>query len=151
MANFWRYVRSGRGGGAAVRLAQKTRNVLPILLSLLSLSVSQWLPGPTGGSGFFAPAVAEELGRRKLAADPEAAKAQVCSIPGLVAFWEFGHTADGTWTSHFDPRVVDRGFPLYLRRIDDPRSYRPGGVALRGRGIKVDVHRHRAVRQGHAL
>lgn len=56
---------------------------------------------------------------------PEEAKKKVAAMPGLVAFWDFEYTEGETWSSRFDPRVVDRGFPVYLRRLDDPHRYSP--------------------------
>jgi hypothetical protein len=52
--------------------------------------------------------------------------AEVAKTPGLVAFWDFALMQDGRWTSYHDDRVVDRGFPVSLRRIGDPNSYTPG-------------------------
>jgi hypothetical protein len=49
----------------------------------------------------------------------------VAGMPGLVAFWDFAHEQEGRWTSYYDPQTVDRGFPVSLRRIGDPVSYRP--------------------------
>lgn len=49
----------------------------------------------------------------------------VAETRGLVAFWDFTLTEGGTWSSRFDPDVVDRGYPVFLRRIGDPKSYRP--------------------------
>jgi len=51
--------------------------------------------------------------------------AQVAETPGLVAFWDFALMQDGRWTSYHDGRVVDRVFPVSLRRIGDPKSYTP--------------------------
>lgn len=33
---------------------------------------------------------------------------------------------NGRWTSYHDENVVSRGFPVFLRRIGDPKSYTPG-------------------------
>src|SRR5688572_7291052 len=48
----------------------------------------------------------------------------IARIPGLIALWNFERTEGQRWTSVFDPRAVDRAFPVNLRRIGDPRSYR---------------------------
>lgn len=52
--------------------------------------------------------------------------AQVAGTKGLIAFWEFSRTEGGRWTSHYDQEVVDRGYPVVLRRIGDPKPYTPG-------------------------
>ncbi len=52
--------------------------------------------------------------------------AQVAGTEGLVAFWDFRLMKDGRWTAYHDPKVVDRGYPVVLRRIGDPKSYTPG-------------------------
>ena len=52
--------------------------------------------------------------------------AQVARTEGLIAFWDFRLAEDGRWTSYHDPKVVDRGYPVVLRRIGDPESYTPG-------------------------
>jgi hypothetical protein len=49
---------------------------------------------------------------------------RVARMPGLVAFWDFVRVEDGRWTSVHDPRAADRAYPVSLRRIGDPRSYR---------------------------
>ncbi len=49
--------------------------------------------------------------------------AQVARTPGLIAFWDFSLTESGTWTSYHDPAVIDRGYPVFLRRIGDPNAY----------------------------
>ena len=51
--------------------------------------------------------------------------AEVARTKGLVAFWDFSLMEDGRWTSHFDPRVVQRGYPVVLRKIGDAQSYTP--------------------------
>ncbi len=50
---------------------------------------------------------------------------QVAGTKGLVAFWDFDRKADGTWTSYHDDAVVRRGYPVFLRRIGDPKAYTP--------------------------
>lgn len=44
--------------------------------------------------------------------------AKVNSTSGLVAFWDFQHSANGTWTSYPDDK-----FPVYIRRIGDDNIY----------------------------
>lgn len=51
--------------------------------------------------------------------------ATVAKTKGLIAFWDFVLTKDGTWTSHHDPAVIDRGYPVVLRQIGDPKAYKP--------------------------
>ena len=51
--------------------------------------------------------------------------ATVAKTKGLIAFWDFILTKDGTWTSHYDPKVIDRGYPVVLRQILDS-ALRPG-------------------------
>ncbi|GAB6167462.1 hypothetical protein JCM19992_34620 [Thermostilla marina] len=51
--------------------------------------------------------------------------AQVARTPGLIAFWDFSHREGATWGSYYDPQVVDRSYPVYLRRIGDPKRYPP--------------------------
>jgi len=50
---------------------------------------------------------------------------QVAGTKGLIAFWDFSLMKDGAWTSYHDPKVVDRGYPVVLRRIGDPKPYTP--------------------------
>lgn len=50
---------------------------------------------------------------------------RVTFMPGLVAFWNFAETgSDGLWGSSYDPRVNDRSYPVYLRRIGDTKAWR---------------------------
>jgi hypothetical protein len=51
--------------------------------------------------------------------------AQVAQTPGLIAFWDFSLTENGTWSSYHDQTVIDRGYPVFLRRISDPNAYTP--------------------------
>lgn len=51
--------------------------------------------------------------------------ATVAKTKGLIAFWDFTLMKDGTWTSHHDPAVIDRGYPVVLRQIGDPTAYKP--------------------------
>lgn len=51
--------------------------------------------------------------------------AQVARTNGLIAFWDFMSTSNGTWSSYYDEEVVDRTYPVFLRRIGDPKAYRP--------------------------
>ena len=48
---------------------------------------------------------------------------KVANTFGLVAFWDFQRIEKGTWTSAFDPQVMDRGLPVYLKRIGDSLPY----------------------------
>ncbi|MCF6312968.1 MAG: glycoside hydrolase family 5 protein [Verrucomicrobiales bacterium] len=48
---------------------------------------------------------------------------KVATTPGLVAFWDFSHEEGESWGSYFDPKVVERSFPVKLKRIGDPKSY----------------------------
>lgn len=50
---------------------------------------------------------------------------QVAQTKGLIAFWDFFLTQDGTWSSYHDEDVIDRAYPVFLRRIGDPKAYRP--------------------------
>lgn len=75
--------------------------------------------------GIFTFFVAVLVMGRAQAISPEEAKARVIATPGLIAFWDFEYQQGETWSSRFDPRVVDRGFPVYLRRLDDPQRYTP--------------------------
>lgn len=49
----------------------------------------------------------------------------VAETKGLIAFWDFSLMQDGKWTSYHDDGVVKHGFPVVLRRIGDPKSYKP--------------------------
>lgn len=60
-----------------------------------------------------------------LAASEAERIAIVAKTRGLIAFWDFVLTRDGSWTSHHDPAVVDRGYPVVLRQIGDPKAYKP--------------------------
>jgi hypothetical protein len=50
---------------------------------------------------------------------------QVATMRGLVAFWDFALMKDGVWTSYHDKDVINRSYPIFLRRIGDPKSYTP--------------------------
>jgi len=52
---------------------------------------------------------------------------QVADMNGLVAFWDFHHSRENTWISYYDREIVDRSFPLHLRRIGDVKSYSSDG------------------------
>ncbi len=52
-------------------------------------------------------------------------KQTVQNVPGLIAFWDFQHSKDNTWISHYDPQTTDRPFPLYLKQIGDQKNYPP--------------------------
>lgn len=71
--------------------------------------------------------VAVLLGRTIVAAESEEERRvwQVATTKGLIAFWDFSLTEDGAWTSYHDEDVAQRGYPVFLRRIGDPQSYRP--------------------------
>ncbi len=60
-----------------------------------------------------------------LGAEPADRVAKVAQTKGLVAFWDFSRMQAGRWTSYHDENVVNRGFPVSLRRIGDPKSYTP--------------------------
>lgn len=47
----------------------------------------------------------------------------VAELPGLVAFWTFGHPQDGVWQSVYDPATSAKSYPLYLRRIGDAKRH----------------------------
>jgi hypothetical protein len=51
--------------------------------------------------------------------------ASVAATKGLIAFWDFQVMKDGRWISHHDPQVIDRGYPVVLRQIGDPKAYTP--------------------------
>lgn len=51
--------------------------------------------------------------------------AEVARTKGLIAFWDFSLMKDGRWISYYDPKVVDRGYPVVLRRIGDDKPYTP--------------------------
>jgi hypothetical protein len=59
-----------------------------------------------------------------LGATPEQRISEVAETKGLIAFWDFSLMQDGKWTSYRDDAVVKRGYPVVLRRIGDPKSYR---------------------------
>lgn len=60
------------------------------------------------------------------AAEPPHQRAiQVTQTKGLIAFWDFAEMCDGTWTSRYDREIVNRGYPVVLRRIGDSKSYTP--------------------------
>lgn len=47
----------------------------------------------------------------------------VAEKEGLVAFWDFRNSEDNIWQSQYDPKIIDRSFPLYLRQIGDNKRY----------------------------
>ena len=49
----------------------------------------------------------------------------VAKTKGLIAFWDFSLMQEGKWTSYHDDDVVKHGYPVVLRRIGDPKSYKP--------------------------
>jgi len=51
---------------------------------------------------------------------------RVAATPGLVAFWEFKPTDGKPWASVYDPKAVDRSFPVFLRRIGEDKHHAPG-------------------------
>ncbi len=57
--------------------------------------------------------------------EPSDRTSQVAQTKGLIAFWDFSLTKDGTWSSYRDAETVDRAYPVFLRRIGDPRAYEP--------------------------
>ncbi|MBI1391004.1 MAG: hypothetical protein GC154_21455 [bacterium] len=57
--------------------------------------------------------------------DAQTRISRVASMKGLIAFWDFSHSENGLWTSFHDDEVTDRAFPVYLRRIGDPKRYTP--------------------------
>lgn len=56
----------------------------------------------------------------------ETPAARVAATPGLIAFWEFKPTDGKPWASVYDPKAVDRSFPVYLRRIGEATNHPPG-------------------------
>ena len=60
-----------------------------------------------------------------LANEPEQRVQQVANTKGLIALWDFLLMQDGKWNSHHDDNVVQRGYPVVLRRIGDNKSYTP--------------------------
>lgn len=50
---------------------------------------------------------------------------QVARTKGLIAFWDFSLTKDGTWSSYHDDDVIGRSYPVFLRRIGDTKAYKP--------------------------
>ena len=50
---------------------------------------------------------------------------EVAQTAGLVAFWDFLQTTNDTLSSYYDDQVVSRSFPVYLKRINDPKRYCP--------------------------
>lgn len=52
--------------------------------------------------------------------------ARAAATNGLVAFWDFRRMDGSTWTSYRDPKVVSQGYPVFLRRIGDPKACAPG-------------------------
>ena len=57
--------------------------------------------------------------------EPSDRISRVAQTEGLIAFWDFSLTKDGTWSSYRDEQTVDRAYPVFLRRIGDPKAYRP--------------------------
>ena len=53
----------------------------------------------------------------------ESNRQAVAETAGLVAFWDFNNAKDNAWISYYDSNVVDRAYPLYLRRIGDAVAY----------------------------
>lgn len=50
---------------------------------------------------------------------------RVAQTGGLIAFWDFSLTEGGVWISYHGDNVVDRPYPVHLRRIGDPNAYTP--------------------------
>lgn len=48
---------------------------------------------------------------------------KVAAMQGLVAFWTFGQPQAGAWQSLCDSGTSATNYPLYLRRIGDPKRY----------------------------
>ena len=65
------------------------------------------------------------LGSVVSADEPNDHASQVAQTKGLIAFWDFSLTKDGTWSSYYDNDVVARAYPVVLRRIGDPKAYKP--------------------------
>jgi hypothetical protein len=55
--------------------------------------------------------------------EPSERVSQIAQTKGLIAFWDFSLTKDGTWSSYRDVDAVDRVYPVFLRRIGDPKTY----------------------------
>ncbi len=88
------------------------------------------VPGPAGVLGsaprlFVLPAILLATCTVLLADESGDHLAQVAQTKGLIAFWDFAFTENGTWSSYHDPAVIDRGYPVVLRRIGDPNVYTP--------------------------
>ena len=56
--------------------------------------------------------------------EPEQHVKKVADTEGLIAFWDFSLMEEGKWSSYHDPQVVKHGYPVVLRRIGDPKSYK---------------------------
>jgi len=65
------------------------------------------------------------LGGVVSADEPNDHASQVAQTKGLIAFWDFSLTKEDTWNSYHDKDVVDRAYPVVLRRIGDPKAYKP--------------------------
>jgi hypothetical protein len=57
--------------------------------------------------------------------EPEQRVKKVAGTEGLIAFWDFNLTEEGRWTSYHDKNVAHRGYPVFLRRVGDPKLYTP--------------------------
>lgn len=65
---------------------------------------------------------------------------QVAATPGLIAFWDFQRSdGQGRWISRFDAKVVDRAYPVVLRRIGDPKAYAPAQWTYSDEGSRLEI------------
>ncbi len=69
---------------------------------------------------------ASTVSAQSISAEKRANIQTTAATKGLVAFWDFSHEEGKTWASYFDSEVVNRSFPVKLRRIGDSKSYTAG-------------------------
>lgn len=75
-----------------------------------------------GALGVASIVVAQTLAQ-EIDGEKQANVETAAATKGLVAFWDFSYKEDENWASRFDSKVVDRSFPVKLKRIGDPKSY----------------------------
>jgi hypothetical protein len=81
------------------------------------------------------------LGGVGSADEPNDPTSQVAQTKGLIAFWDFSLTRDGTWSSYRDEDAADRAYPVFLRRIGDPKAYKPNAWPYEDERSKLTVDR----------
>ncbi len=84
-------------------------------------------------------AISLMLGGVVSAHEPNDRISQVAQTKGLIAFWDFSLSNDGTWSSYHDQESVDCAYPVFLRRIGDPKAYKPDAWPYEDERSKLTV------------